>query len=111
MTDLVLHGYWRSGTSYRTRIALNLKGLRYRQEPVNLLHGDQGAPAYRTLNPQALVPVLVADCHIVPQVYSAERFNVALDAYPALMRAAANARNHEAVAMAHPDKQPDAAGA
>lgn len=24
---MILHGYWRSGTSYRTRIALNLKGL------------------------------------------------------------------------------------
>ena len=26
MSELVLHGYWRSGTSYRTRIALNIKG-------------------------------------------------------------------------------------
>lgn len=212
MTEFVLHGYWRSGTSYRTRIALNLKGLDYRQEPVNLLEGAQNMEGYRALNPQELVPALVvdgtvltqsgailewleerypdppllpadpderaivramamtvacdihplnnlrvlkaikhdlgaddaqkdtwiarwiadgfaaleamiarhggayafgdsitmADCHIVPQVYSAERFNVPLDAYPALMRAANNARDHAAVAAAHPDRQPDA---
>ena len=32
--ELILYGYWRSGTSYRTRIALNLKGIRYEQRPV-----------------------------------------------------------------------------
>ena len=41
MSRLVLHGYWRSGTSYRTRIALNIKGLDYRQEPVDLREGVQ----------------------------------------------------------------------
>ena len=33
---MILHGYWRSGTSYRTRIALNLKGLNYEQHGVDL---------------------------------------------------------------------------
>ena len=55
---MVLHGYWRSGTSYRTRIALNLKGLVYEIRPVNLLAGEQGAAAYRELGPQGLVPAL-----------------------------------------------------
>jgi len=27
MTDMTLHGFFRSGTSHRLRIALNLKGL------------------------------------------------------------------------------------
>ena len=45
MTDLILHGYWRSGTSYRTRIALGLKGLPYEYRAVNLLAGEQRAPA------------------------------------------------------------------
>ena len=210
--ELVLHGYWRSGTSYRTRIALNIKELHYRQEPVNLLEGEQKGEPFTALNRQGLVPALVAgdtvltqssaiiewleecypdppllpadadaraiaramamtvacdihplnnlrvlkaikrdlgadeaardawtarwitdgfaaleamithhggtyafgdtltmaDCHIVPQVYSAERFNVPLNAYPALMRATNNARSHPAVARAHPDEQPDA---
>ncbi len=64
---LVLHGYWRSGTSYRTRIALNLKGLDYDIRPVNLLAREQGAPAYRALNPQGLVPALEADGQVLTQ--------------------------------------------
>ncbi|MGC4250254.1 MAG: maleylacetoacetate isomerase [Sphingobium sp.] len=210
MTDLILHGYWRSGTSYRTRIALNFKGLEYRQTPVDLLNGEQRSDAYLALNPQGLVPALeadgriftqssaiiewleecwpapsllprdpddravvrtmamtvacdihplnnvrilsalnndlgaddkarqawigrwiadgfaaleqmiarhggryafgdnltMADCHLVPQVYSAERFAVPLDAYPALMAAADHARDHPAVKAAHPDLAP-----
>jgi len=212
MTQIVLHGYWRSGTSYRTRIALNLKGLDYRQEPVNLLQQDHRGDAYRALNPSGLVPTLVAgelvltqssaiiewleerfpdppilpkdadqraivramamviacdthplnnlrvlnalrddlggdngqrgdwiarwicdafaalevmigrhcgiyafgdtptiaDCHIVPQAYAAERFNVPLDKYPKLARIVANARTHPAFAKAHPERQSDA---
>ena len=37
--DLLLYGYWRSSSAYRVRIALNLKGLRYRQQPVHLVRG------------------------------------------------------------------------
>ena len=55
---IVLHGYWRSGTSYRTRIALNLKGLDYEIRPVNLLAGEQAGAPYRELDPQGLVPAL-----------------------------------------------------
>ncbi|MCQ4160302.1 maleylacetoacetate isomerase [Roseomonas sp. GC11] len=53
-----LHGYFRSSAAWRVRIALNLKGLQ--AEPVfhHLRHGGQHAPAYRALNPQALVPAL-----------------------------------------------------
>jgi maleylpyruvate isomerase len=55
---LVLHAYWRSGTSYRTRIALNLKGVAYELRPVNLLAGEQAGSAYLDLDPQGLVPTL-----------------------------------------------------
>ena len=58
MSELVLHGYWRSGTSYRTRIALNIKGVEYRQAPVDLRAGDQRSATFRALNPQGLVPAL-----------------------------------------------------
>ena len=64
---LILHGYWRSGTSYRTRIALNLKGLAYDTRPVNLLAGEQGDAAYRNLDPQGLVPALEADGEVLIQ--------------------------------------------
>lgn len=205
-----LHGYWRSGTSYRTRIALNLKGVAYEQVGIDLRSGAQRSEAFLALNPQGLVPALetddghiltqspailewldeihpdppllpnapveraivrgmaatiacdihplnnlrilnavreldadavpvwtarwiaagfaalelmiarhgqgfafgatptLADCHLVPQVYSAERFGVDLAPYPLLLAAAEHARAHPAVAAAHPDRQPDA---
>ena len=212
MSELVLHGYWRSGTSYRTRIALNIKGLDYRQEPVDLREGVQKSLSFRSLNPQGLVPALetpdgvltqssaiiewleerypeppllpadpagravvramamtvacdihplnnlrvlqhlkgeleadqedldrwtanwieagfgaleamiarhggrfafgdtltAADCHLVPQVYSAERFNVDCSRWPRLSLATENARAEAPIAAAHPDRQPDA---
>jgi maleylacetoacetate isomerase len=40
------------------RIALNLKGLKREDVFLHLEHGDQYAPAYMRLNPQAVVPTL-----------------------------------------------------
>ena len=210
--ELVLHGYWRSGTSYRTRIALNVKRLAYRQQPVDLRAGVQKSDTYRALNPQGLVPALetpdgvltqssailewleechpeppllprepgeravvramamavacdihplnnlrvlkylkhplghvqptidawaghwitegfealeamisqhggrfaygdsltLADCHLVPQYYSAQRFGVDCTPWPRLVDAVRNAMAEEPVLLAHPDYQPDA---
>ncbi|MBV8682233.1 MAG: maleylacetoacetate isomerase [Caulobacteraceae bacterium] len=207
-----LHDYWRSTASYRVRIALNLKGLKFEQTPHDLRRGEQRAPDYLHLNPQGLVPTLqagdltltqslaifewleerhpsppllptspdaraivrsmceiiacdihplnnlrvlvalrgefqatedqvsnwigqwiasgfaaletlvarhgqgfafadqptFADCCLVPQIYSAERFNVPLTPYPRLVAAVAAARALPAVAAAHPDRQPGA---
>ncbi|GGY14275.1 maleylacetoacetate isomerase [Paludibacterium paludis] len=64
MTERVLYGYFRSSAAYRVRLALNLKGLDYRQEAVNLLKGEQQAQHYLGINPQGLVPAL-ADGPIV----------------------------------------------
>ncbi|WP_205679441.1 maleylacetoacetate isomerase [Brevundimonas lutea] len=212
MSDLVLHGYWRSGTSYRTRIALNLKGLSYETRPVDLRQGDQASDSYRRLNPQGLVPALevdgrvltqspailewieetwpeppllprdpfaraevramaalvacdihplnnlrvlkairsqfgadqaatdawaarwitagfealealvarhgdgwawgdrptLTDCCLVPQIYSARRFNVSMAPFPRLIAIEAAAAVHPAFVAAHPDRQPDA---
>jgi len=209
---MILHGYWRSGTSYRTRIALNLKGLSYDQVGVDLRTGAQRSGDYLALNPQGLVPALVtdggdvlsqspailewleetfpqpallpsdpvaraqvramaavvgcdihplnnlrvlkaikaigadeaatqgwiaqwivsgfdaleamvanhgrgwcyadtptlADCYLIPQIYSARRFNVDLSAYPNLLAIETRAQAHPAFAAAHPDRQPDA---
>ncbi|MBX3477536.1 MAG: maleylacetoacetate isomerase [Brevundimonas sp.] len=209
---MILHGYWRSGTSYRTRIALNLKGLAYEQRGIDLRQGDQRSAAYLRLNPQGLVPALevdgavliqspailewleethptppllpadpmaraqvramaavvgcdihplnnlrvgkalregfgadqaavdawagrwidagfatlealvarhgdgwcfgdaptLADCYLIPQIYSARRFNVAVDAFPRLRAIEAAAQAHPAFQAAHPDRQPDA---
>ena len=209
---MILHGYWRSGTSYRTRIALNLKSLTHEQAGVDLRVGDQKSEAYLTLNPQGLVPALeidgavltqspailewleethpeppllpsdpvaraqvramaalvacdihplnnlrvlnalkrdfgadqaaldawagrwitagfealealiarhgrgwcfgnaptLADCCLIPQVYSARRFNTPLDAFPRILDIDARAAGHPAFRAAHPDRQPDA---
>ncbi|RWC48186.1 MAG: maleylacetoacetate isomerase [Mesorhizobium sp.] len=59
MTDLVLHNYYRSSTSYRVRIALEMKGLSYDYVPHHLRHGEHLEPAYLAVNPQGLVPALI----------------------------------------------------
>ena len=208
----LLHSYWRSGTSYRTRIALALKGLDYSQITHDLRAGEQRSPSYLALNPQGLVPVLetpegilmqsgaiiewleerypeppllpqgaharaivrgmasligcdihplnnirvlnhlrtnlaadeeavtawiahwielgfkaleaqlatfsgrfcygdkigLADCYLVPQLYSAKRFGVSLKPYPNVLRVCDDAERDPGVASAHPDRQPDA---
>jgi maleylacetoacetate isomerase len=55
-----LHTYFRSSAAYRVRIALNLKGLPYEAAPVHLLRsgGEQLLPAYRAVNPAAMIPSL-----------------------------------------------------
>ncbi|WP_299193558.1 maleylacetoacetate isomerase [uncultured Erythrobacter sp.] len=57
---MILHGYYRSSTSYRLRIALELKGLDYEQAPVNLLESAQKGEAFTSRNPFASVPMLEA---------------------------------------------------
>ena len=212
MSDIVLHGYWRSGTSYRTRIALALKGLDYDYRAVDLRAGEQHGETYRALQPQGLVPAMevggdvlvqspaiieyleerwpepallptgpvdratvrgmaavigcdvhplgnlrilkyltgelgqppesvrswvnrwigdgfaaletliaqhggrfafgdtpgLIECYLLPQVYSAARFQTDLSPYPKLMAVAERALADERIAAAHPDKQPDA---
>jgi len=62
-----LYAYYRSSTSYRLRIALNLKGLDYEIVPVNLLEAEQRGEAYRKVNPFAGVPALEADGRVYAQ--------------------------------------------
>ena len=209
---MILHGYWRSGTAYRTRIALNLKGLDYDQAGVDLRTGAQRSEAFMRLNPQGMVPALedddavltqspailewleephprppllpaspvdrarvramaaligcdihplnnlrvckalresfgadqaavdawagrwiasgftaleklvadhgagwcfgdtpgLADCYLIPQIYSARRFNAPLEAFPRLLAIEAAVAIHPAFVAAHSDNQPDA---
>jgi maleylacetoacetate isomerase len=53
-----LYGYWRSGTSYRVRLALALKGQEIETVPVNLAEGEHREEAFLAINPQGLVPAL-----------------------------------------------------
>jgi len=52
-----LYNFFRSGTSHRLRIALNLKGLAYEDVPVDLRTEEHLGAEYKALNPQGLVPV------------------------------------------------------
>jgi len=62
MTQMIrLHGYYRSSTSYRLRIALELKGLDYEYVPVNLLESEQKGAAFTSRNPFGSVPLLEGD--------------------------------------------------
>jgi maleylacetoacetate isomerase len=65
----VLYSYWRSSSSYRVRIALNLKGIDYKQVPIHLVRngGEQNQPAYREINPMGLVPALTHDGQVIVQ--------------------------------------------
>ncbi len=209
---MILHGYFRSGAAWRTRIALNLKGVAYEQHGVDLRTGAQRDTDFLRLNPQGMVPALdigeavltqspailewleeaypeppllpvdpvaraqvramaavigcdvhplnnlrvlkeiatvfgadpaatrawaarwmvpgfealsalterhggdwlfgdaptLADCYLIPQLGSARRFEVGLEAFPRLLRIEARAMEHPAFAAAHPDRQPDA---
>ena len=58
---MTLYAYFRSSTSYRTRIAMNLKQLDYDYITVNLAQDEQLEAAFQSINPQGLVPVLQVD--------------------------------------------------
>lgn len=64
-----LYTFFRSSASYRVRIALNIKGLDYEQAPIHLRRGggEQLKPAYKAINPQALVPALEDEGQIFSQ--------------------------------------------
>jgi maleylacetoacetate isomerase len=58
---VTLFGYWRSSSTHRVRIALNLKGLEHEYVAVNLLAGEQRGDAHRARSPTGYVPCLLVD--------------------------------------------------
>jgi maleylpyruvate isomerase len=62
-----LYNFFRSGTSHRLRIALNLKGLDYEYLPIDLRSEQHLGDEYRALNPQGLVPALVDNGRVLIQ--------------------------------------------
>ncbi len=62
-----LYGFWRSGATWRVRIALNLKGLAYDAMPVDLGAAEQRGEAYLDVNSQGMVPTLEIEGHRIHQ--------------------------------------------
>jgi maleylacetoacetate isomerase len=62
-----LYGFFRSSTSYRLRIALNLKGLAYEPRYVSLPKMEHRADGFLAVNPQGLVPALVDQGRVFTQ--------------------------------------------
>ncbi len=71
MQNLKLYNYFRSSTSYRVRIALEHKKLKYDYIPINLAlnGGEQNTPDYREKNPMGGVPTLEHNGQLISQSF------------------------------------------
>ncbi len=86
MSDLILHNYFRSSTSVRVRIALNIKGLAYDYVPYALLPDEHKSETYLKLNPQGLVPALeIKDQTVLTQSMAIIEYLDEASPEPALM--------------------------
>jgi len=62
-----LYNFFRSGTSHRLRIALNLKGLAYDYVAVDLRTEQHLGAAFKAINPQGMVPALIDEEKVLIQ--------------------------------------------
>ena len=67
MNSMKLYNFWRSGTSHRTRIALELKGLNTEYVAVHLANEEHLQDAFKAINPQQLVPALDTGSEVLIQ--------------------------------------------
>ncbi|MEP9353514.1 maleylacetoacetate isomerase [Xanthobacter sp. KR7-65] len=106
---LRMYGFWRSIASFRLRVALNLKGLAFEEESVDILHGSQFTAVYDAVNPAHAVPSLVEeDGHVLFQSLALLEYLEETHPEPPLLptdpreRAYARALALATVADAHP---------
>lgn len=89
------YNYFRSGTSHRLRIALNLKGVATEYIPVDLRAEAHLQPAFTAVNPQGLVPALVLDSgEVLTQSPAILEWLEETYPQPPLLPAGAEARAH-----------------
>lgn len=62
-----MYGFFRSGSSHRTRIILNLKQIRYELLPISLMKNEHKSSNFKAINPQGFVPVLAIDDQLLIQ--------------------------------------------
>ena len=89
-----LYTFHQSGSSYRVRIALNLKGIDYEAVFVKGGRGseDLRSPAYLELNPQAVVPTLVHNGRVFTQSLAIIEYLEDVHPSPALLPHGAEGR-------------------
>lgn len=87
-----LYSFFRSGTSHRLRIALNLKGLAYEIVPIDLRSEAHRSASYLELQPQGLVPALVDGDRVLIQSPAIIEWLEETHPTPALMPADADGR-------------------
>jgi maleylpyruvate isomerase len=87
-----LYTFFRSGTSHRLRIALNLKGLSYEQVAVDLRKEQHLGADYRQINPQQLVPALDVSGRVMIQSPAIIEWLEECHPHPALLPADADER-------------------
>ena len=89
-----LYNFFRSGTSHRLRICLNLKGLSADYVAVDLRTEEHLGAAFKALNPQGLVPALVDGDRVLTQSVAIIEWLEERYPTPALLPADLNDRAH-----------------
>ena len=62
-----LYSYFESSSSYRVRIALQLKEIEAEMAYINLRKGEQRSAEYAAINPEMVVPTLIDHGHTLSQ--------------------------------------------
>jgi maleylacetoacetate isomerase len=70
MSQIILHNYYRSSTSYRVRLALEVKKIPYLYQAVNLLKSEQKVKTYAAISPLAEVPTLQHGDRFIAQSFA-----------------------------------------
>jgi len=66
--EIALYSYWRSTASWRVRIVLNLKKIKFEYKEINLLKGEQKTEEFLSINPNGRIPTLKYGDHYISEV-------------------------------------------
>ena len=89
-----LYSFFRSGTSHRLRIALNLKGVATDYVAVDLRVDEQQGDAFKSVNPQQMVPALDTGQQVLIQSPAIIEWLEEKHPMPALLPAGPDDRAH-----------------
>lgn len=89
-----LYSFFRSGTSHRLRIALNLKGVATDYVAVDLRVDEQQGDAFKSVNPQQMVPALDTGKQVLIQSPAIIEWLEEKHPMPALLPAGPDDRAH-----------------